>query len=123
MAYRISGRATELCSCNAPCPCAFGQTPTGGTCQGMFVFDIEEGNSDGLSLTGTKAVLLAAFSGPWTQGKFTAALLLDSNDSQQQRDALQHIMSGQAGGQAAQLAALIGDFKGVSVAPFSYSYA
>ena len=43
MAYEISGTSTELCSCNAPCPCAFGQEPTGGKCAGIFAFDIQGG--------------------------------------------------------------------------------
>ena len=47
MAYEISGTSTELCSCNAPCPCAFGQEPTGGKCAGIFAFDITGGSCDG----------------------------------------------------------------------------
>src|SRR3972149_7912464 len=123
MAYRIAGRATELCTCNAPCPCAFGQAPTGGKCNGLFVFEIKEGNADGVSLAGTKAILAGIFPGVWSKGNWTASLILDANASQQQRDALQRICTGQLKGDAAQLAALIGDFKGVAVAPISYSYA
>jgi hypothetical protein len=51
MGYRIAGRCTDLCSCHTPCPCAFGQTPTGGTCAGMYRFDIQEGEYDDLSPT------------------------------------------------------------------------
>ena len=121
MSYRISGRTTEFCSCNAPCPCAFGQEPTGGTCEGIFCFDIQEGELDGLSLAGTKAVLLSAFDGPWTGGNFTAGLVLDENASQEQRDALEKIYTGQLGGDAAGLAGLIGDMKGVFTAPIDYN--
>ena len=123
MAYRIAGRATELCSCNAPCPCAFGQAPTGGRCQALMVFDVQEGNADGVSLAGTKAVLAAEFPGVWSKGNWTGALILDSKASQQQRDALQSILTGQMKGDAGQLAALIGNFKGVATAPISISFA
>jgi hypothetical protein len=41
MAYRLAGRSTELCSHRTPCPCAFGQAPSGGWCEGIFAFDIE----------------------------------------------------------------------------------
>lgn len=122
MAYRLSGRATELCTCNAPCPCAFGQSPTGGTCRGLFVFEIQEGNADAVSLAGTKAIMVTTFTGPWTKGNFTAALVLDSGSSPEQRNALERILTGQLKGDAAQLAALIGTFKGVAVASISYSY-
>ena len=39
MGYRIAGRCTDLCSCHTPCPCALGQTPTGGTCAGILRVD------------------------------------------------------------------------------------
>ena len=123
MAYRIAGRATELCSCNAPCPCAFGQSPTGGRCRALLVFDVSEGNADGVSLAGTKAVVAAEFPGVWSKGNWTAALILDSQASQQQRDALQRILTGQMKGDAAQIAALIGTFKGVATAPISITFA
>lgn len=120
MAYRLAGQSTEFCSCTAPCPCAFGQMPTGGRCRGLFSFDVQEGHLDGLSLAGTKFVLAATFGQVWTAGNFTAALILDANASQQQRDALTRIMTGKLGGDAATLAGLIGDMKGVFTAPIDY---
>lgn len=123
MAYHLSGRSTELCSCDAPCPCAFGQEPTGGTCAGMFCFDIQQGECDGVDLCGTRAILAAVFSGVWSAGTFTAALILDEHSSPQQRDTLTSILSGQQGGDAAGLAGLIGDMKGVFVAPIDYKEA
>ena len=122
MAYRLAGQSTELCSCNAPCPCAFGQEPTGGRCEAIFAFDFTEGELDGLDLGGTKAILATAFNGAWTGGNFTAALILDDNASQEQRDALARILSGQLGGDAANLAGLIGDMKGVFTAPIEMRY-
>jgi hypothetical protein len=121
MAYRLAGRSTELCSCNTPCPCAFGEEPTGGTCEGVFCFDIQEGEADGVDLSGTKALLATRFSGPWTGGNFTAALLLDENDSDEQRGVLERVLTGQLGGDAANLVNLVGDMKGVFVGPFDYS--
>jgi hypothetical protein len=122
MAYRLAGQSTELCSCNSPCPCAFGQEPTGGRCEGIFAFDIEEGELDGTSLAGTKAILAATFNGPWTGGNFTAALILDAKASEAQRNALERILGGQLGGDAANLAGLIGDMKGVFTAPIDIRY-
>lgn len=123
MAYRIAGKATELCSCNAPCPCAFGQAPTGGRCRGLMVFDVQEGNADGVSLAGTKAIMALEFPGVWSKGNWTAALILDAKATQQQRDALQRIFTGQMKGDAAGLAALVGTFKGVATAPMTFIYA
>jgi hypothetical protein len=120
MGYRIAGRCTDLCSCHTPCPCAFGQTPTGGTCAGMFCFDIQEGQYENVDLGGTRAIFADVFSGPWMDGNFTAALILDANSSQEQRDALTDIFTGKAGGDGADTMALVGDMKGVLVAPIDY---
>ena len=121
MAYRLAGQNTEFCSCDVPCPCAFGQIPTGGRCRGIFCFDVKEGHLDGLSLAGTKFILAATFANQvWTAGNLTAALILDANASEQQRDALGRILSGRLGGDAANLAGLIGDMKGVFTAPIDY---
>src|SRR5439155_26996156 len=105
MAYEISGTSTELCSCNAPCPCAFGQEPTGGKCNGIFAFDIQGGTCDGVSLAGTKAIFAASFKGAWTGGNFTAALILDDNDSDDQRNGVTSAPSGQGGADAPNLPA------------------
>ena len=59
--------------------------------------------------------------GAWTGGNFTAALVLDENASEEQRAALAQIYGGELGGDAANLAALIGDMKGVFTAPIEYS--
>lgn len=121
MRYRIAGRATDLCSCHTPCPCAFGQTPTGGTCAGVWSFDIQEGEYENVNLAGTRVIFADVFSGgPWMNGNFTAALILDANSSQEQRDALTNIFTGKAGGDGADLMALVGDMKGVFVAPIDY---
>ena len=123
MAYRIKGHSTEFCSCNATCPCAFGLPPDRGRCEGVFAFHIESGQADGVNLDETYALLAAVFGpGAWSAGGFTAALILDSNASQAQRDAISQIFTGKMGGDAAGLAALIGDFKGIHEAPIKYKH-
>ena len=123
MAYRITGHSTEFCSCHATCPCAFGLPPDRGRCTGVFSFHIESGQAGGVDLKDTYALLAASFGpAPWTAGGFTAALILDSHASHAQRDALKQILTGKMGGDAAGLAALIGDLKGVFEAPISYRH-
>lgn len=120
MSYRLAGRSTDFCNCDAPCPCAFGQEPSSGTCKSVICFDIRQGEADGLDLSGTRAVLIATFDGLWTGGNFTAALVLDENASEEQRAALAGIFGGRFGGDAAALAELIGDMRGVVTAPITY---
>jgi hypothetical protein len=123
MAYRITGHSTEFCSCHATCPCAFGQAPDRGRCNGVFSFHIESGQADGVKLDGTYALLAASFGpDPWTSGGFEATLILDSNGTQAQRDALKRILTGKMGGDAAGLAGLISDLKGIVEAPITYKH-
>ena len=123
MAYRITGHSTEFCSCHATCPCAFGQAPDRGRCNGVFSFHIESGQADGVKLDGTYAILVASFGpDPWTSGGFQAVLILDSNCSGAQRDAIKGILTGKMGGDAAGLAGLISDLKGIVEAPITYKH-
>ena len=119
MAYRLSGQSTELCSCNAPCPCAAGPTSVGAWCEGMLVLDIQDGELDGVNLAGTKAIVAVGCAGLWTGGNFPGALILDAGGSAPQREALTDILTGKLGGDAASLAAMIGDLKGVFTAPIA----
>jgi hypothetical protein len=121
MTYRIAGMSTEFCSCTSPCPCAFGQEPdNNGHCQGIFSFHVQDGNVDGVDVSETVALFAVDFRGVWTSGNWTAALILDDKASQEQRDALTRVFGGELGGDAAQLAAFVGDFKGVFTAPIDY---
>jgi hypothetical protein len=86
----------------------------------MFCFDIQEGQCENVDLSGTRVIFADVFSGPWMDGNFTAALILDANSSQEQRDALTTIFTGKAGGDGAEMMALVGDMKGVFVAPIDY---
>jgi hypothetical protein len=121
MAYNVSGMSTEFCSCSTPCPCAFGQLPdNNGHCQAIFSFHIQNGTIDGVDVSETVALFAADFYGVWTSGNFTAALIVDEKASQEQRDALARMFGGELGGDAAGLAGLVGDFKGVITAPIDY---
>lgn len=123
MTYRITGHSTEFCSCHATCPCAFGLPPDRGRCTGVFSFHIESGQADGVDLADTYALLAASFGPePWTAGGLVAALILDTNGSAAQRDALRNILTGKMGGDAAGLAGLIGDLKGIVEAPITYRH-
>src|SRR5205807_775334 len=48
-------------------------------------------------------------------------IVVGENASEEQREALEKIYTGQLGGDAAGLAQLIGDMKGVFTSPFEYS--
>jgi len=100
MAWQIAGKSTELCSCKLMCPCWLGPDtePDQGWCAGAFGFDIEEGQSDGVDLGGTRVALAARWPGNFFGGNGTARLYLDANASEQQRRELEAIFGGKKGG-------------------------
>ena len=100
MAWSISGRSLELCNCKMLCPCWLGPEgePDQGWCAGGFVFDIEEGQADGVELSGRKVVLFAEWPGNFFKGGGSARLYIDEAASGDQQSALEAILSGKRGG-------------------------
>jgi hypothetical protein len=100
MAWKVSGQSLELCNCKMLCPCWLGPEgePDQGWCGGGFVFDVREGNSDGVDLGGTGVFLTAVWPGNFFGGNGTARLYLDESASDDQRRELEAIFSGHKGG-------------------------
>lgn len=100
MAWKVSGQSMELCSCEMLCPCWLGPDgqPDKGWCAGGFVFDVREGDSDGVNLGGTRVFMTATWPGNFFGGNGTARLYLDESASEDQRRELDAIFSGHKGG-------------------------
>ena len=88
----------QSCNCDYGCPCEFSAPPSPGFCEGMGVWRIDQGEYDGLSLKGTGLAFAAKWPGAIHEGNGTVLLFVDEKASQEQRDALLAIGSGQAGG-------------------------
>jgi hypothetical protein len=103
--WKASGDWFDVCKCNIPCPCEFAQTPTYGDCDGVL-----------------NVLALAYFKGKYWAGatKITISMFFDERANQQQREALQMIFSGKAGGFMAEFAKLVGDVKGTGFAPIKF---
>ena len=100
MAWHVSGRSMELCSCNAWCPCWLGpeETPDQGWCRGILAYDIEAGKSDGVDLAGCKLVVMAHWPGNFFEGNGTARLYIGDGADENQKRELEAIYSGKRGG-------------------------
>jgi hypothetical protein len=123
--WNVSGDFFDVCKCNMPCPCEFAQAPTYGDCDGVIAWHIQKGQYDETSLDGLNILGLGSFTGNIWAGntKITAALFFDEKANQQQRDALQMIFTGKAGGFMAEFAKLIGDVRGIEFAPIKFEVA
>ena len=100
MAWNVNGKSLELCSCKMLCPCWLGPEgePDQGWCSGSFVFDIDQGDADGVELRGCKVVLFAEWPANFFLGNGTARLYIDETASGDQWSALDAIFSGKRGG-------------------------
>ena len=112
MAWKLAGDLIEACSCNVFCPCWYGAPdvalPDKGYCTGAVTFRVQDGNSDGVNLSGRTIIFALDFPGPkFFDGNATGRLYVDDGASSEQRRELEPIFQGQKGGPMGQLAALI----------------
>jgi hypothetical protein len=123
--WKASGDFFDVCSCNIPCPCTFAQSPTYGDCEGVLAYHIKNGYYGETSLDGLNVLALSYFKGNVWAGetKVSIASFIDERANQQQREALQMIFTGKAGGFMAEFAKLLGDVRGMNFAPIKFEVA
>ncbi len=118
MAWKLTGTYYIPCSCNVGCPCNFGEMEGDrGWCSGAGVFDIRGGDIDGTDVSGTKVALAADWPSGFLAGNGTGRLYFDPDTPQEQRSALESVLSGQQGGVFELFAALIPEFLPSKEAP------
>ena len=124
MAYKISGTMVTGCECTGPlCPCNVDGIPNtpAGTCQGVIVLGVGEGNLDDLDLSGANAALIYTIPGQPSGGNWTIGLIVDDGASDEQAQGLERIFRGQEGGMWAEFSGLFGQFLGMERAAVSVS--
>lgn len=113
----------DVCSCNLPCPCEFAQPPTDNHCDGVLAYHINEGSYGQTPLDGLSVVIVSEFDGNlWTTKEpiVSMGIFLDERGSPEQRQALETIFSGAAGGWPAVYAELVDSVRGIEVAPIEF---
>jgi hypothetical protein len=125
--WKVSGDWFDVCKCNIPCPCEFAQAPTFEDCDGVLAYHIKKGNYGDVSLGSLNVLALGSFKGNLWAGdgstKVSLALFFDEKANEQQREALNMIFSGKAGGFMAEFAKFIGEVRGVEYAPIKFEVA
>jgi hypothetical protein len=116
--WRLVGDWFDVCSCDIPCPCEFAQPPTNNHCEGVLDYRIGEGHYGDVRLDGLNVLAVAAFDGNLWAGDadLVMGIFIDERGDERQREALQMIFGGQAGGWPATLAELIGEVRGIEFA-------
>jgi len=120
--WKASGDWFDVCKCKIPCPCEFAQEPTYGDCEGVLAYHIRNGYYGNTSLDGLNAIGIGAFEGNIWKGetKINLGFFFDERADKEQREALQMIFSGKAGGFMAELAKIMGEIRGIDFAPIKF---
>ncbi len=122
-AWNVNGQYYETCNCDFVCPCVPGQLavrPSKGDCQFAMAFQIERGAFGSVKLDGLGFIVLGSTPGAMGKGNWSVGVITDARASNEQKDAMTSIASGQAGGPMAALSGLIGKFLGVESAPITF---
>src|SRR6059058_4597518 len=88
----------QACNCDYGCPCEFEAPPTMGYCQGLGAYRINRGSYGGVSLDGLGFAFVIDFPGAMHLGNGTTGWIIDERATPPQREALDAIISGNAGG-------------------------
>ena len=123
MSWHMRGDYFENCSCEILCPCITSSLLGPADyerCQVPIIGHIQDGEKDGLRLDGLTFALVVDSPQVMGDGGWRVAIYIDERADESQREALQTILSGAAGGPPEALGALLGEVLGVKFVPMTY---
>lgn len=125
--WHAKGDWFDVCRCNVPCPCSWAQAPDDDYCEGVLVWHIAEGRFGDVPLDGLNVVGLGTFRGNVWAGTHSdpkLAVFVDESADDRQRQALQMIFGGQAGGWPGRFNEIFGaEMVGMEFAPIEFEVA
>jgi hypothetical protein len=97
--WRMKGHYLKNCNCVPSCPCdTYGYPAPHEFCEGVVGMLVTEGHFDGVDLAGTKWAAIVHWPKALHDGNGTLEALIDEGASDEQRNALGQILSGDVGG-------------------------
>jgi hypothetical protein len=123
--WQLKGDWFDVCRCRVPCACTFAQAPDEGQCDGILAWRVRNGNYGDVGLDGLNVVAVGSFEGNIWEGEAKPAMgfFIDERADEPQREAIQAIFGGQAGGWPAGFAALIDEIRGIEYVPIEIEIA
>jgi hypothetical protein len=96
--WKIEGEEVGGCNCAWGCPCQFNALPTHSNCEGLLVVRIAHGHFGSVSLDGVVYAGVFHWPGPIHEGNGTFQLIHDTRSTDEQRNAIVKLNSGEYGG-------------------------
>jgi hypothetical protein len=97
-AWTLKGQVVIACNCDYGCPCNFNARPTQGKCEGGWTWHVEDGAYDGVDLAGLNFSVYVNWPGAIHEGGGEAVILIDERANDEQRAAIETLVSGSVGG-------------------------
>lgn len=96
--WRFEADYVETCNCDYGCPCNFNGFPTYGFCRALILYHIRSGTYGDTNLQGLDVVTALSWPKAIHEGNGTFQIFLTKNTTEQQKNAVVSIFSGQAKG-------------------------
>jgi len=123
MDWWARGLLFENCNCQLVCPghLHFSQLCTHERCLGYWAIRVDDGQFESVALAGVKAFI--AFDSPqrMVSGDWTEVVIIDPSASQEQREAMELVLTGRAGGPWEVLAKFVGRWLETRFLPIEFS--
>ncbi|HET7146842.1 MAG TPA: DUF1326 domain-containing protein [Gaiellaceae bacterium] len=96
--WHLKGTVYIACNCDYGCPCNFNARPSTGECEGEWLWHVDEGAFDGVSLDGLAWTVTSDWPGAIHEGGGRAVCLYDERADEDQRHAIEELVRGGHGG-------------------------
>jgi hypothetical protein len=121
--WNYQAEMINACNCDWGCPCNFNAKPTAGFCEGVYAAHITSGSYSDTKLDGLKYGWGAKWPRAVHEGGGTAKIWIDETASEEQRRALENILTGKPGGLPWMiLASTIDNWLETAYVPFEWNY-
>jgi hypothetical protein len=116
-AWKISGLYFEACNCDLVCPCYSAKPPTDGYCEGNCAWHLQQGQFDGVDLSGLNVIMVQRCDGFMRETKWKCWFFIDDRATPEQFDALKRIFTLTDGGHLAKTFGKLWEIWGAERAP------
>lgn len=94
--YHLKGHLLDACNCAWGCPCNFEEPPSYGSCEGVYHWQVEEGQYQGVDLAGLVISEISKFPEAIHLGNGTSVYLIDERANEEQRQAIETMVRNEA---------------------------
>lgn len=94
--YHLKGRLLGACNCAWGCACSFEEPPSFGTCEGVYLWQVDSGHYDGVELDGLVISEVSEFPEAIHLGNGTSVYLVDERATEDQRQAIESMVRKEA---------------------------